>query len=89
MEHNKKYLIDKVYNIYNKYNKYTDLDQVIQELSQLESISDEKIIQIMDKYSTTTKNRCTICDIDMGEFNPRQLCKKTYCGNNFTFDEST
>jgi len=24
---------------------------------------------------------CTQCGEDMGEHNPRQLCRKTYCGN--------
>ena len=27
------------------------------------------------------KNLCTICNIDMGEMNPRQLCGKTKCLN--------
>lgn len=27
------------------------------------------------------KNKCTICDVDMGPSNPRQLCGKTYCIN--------
>jgi hypothetical protein len=25
------------------------------------------------------KNRCTECNVDMGDCNPRQLCGKTYC----------
>jgi hypothetical protein len=28
-------------------------------------------------------NRCVICGIDMGPENPRQLCRKTYCENDF------
>ena len=24
-------------------------------------------------------NRCSICNVDMGDENPRQLCGKTYC----------
>jgi hypothetical protein len=24
-------------------------------------------------------NRCIICKVDMGEHNPRQFCRKTYC----------
>lgn len=27
------------------------------------------------------KNRCIICKVDMGECNPRQYCRKTYCEN--------
>ena len=26
-------------------------------------------------------NRCLGCGVDMGECNPRQYCKKTYCPN--------
>ena len=26
-------------------------------------------------------NRCTICNVDMGDDNPRQLCRKWYCEN--------
>lgn len=29
--------------------------------------------------SQPTNNKCTVCGIDMGEHNPRQLCCKTYC----------
>lgn len=28
-------------------------------------------------------NRCTMCNIDMGVCNPRQLCGKTYCRNDY------
>jgi len=28
-------------------------------------------------------NRCIICNIDMGPENPRQLCRKTYCPDEF------
>jgi hypothetical protein len=27
------------------------------------------------------KNRCLICKVDMGDCNPRQYCRKTYCEN--------
>ena len=27
------------------------------------------------------KNRCIICKVDMGDCNPRQYCRKTYCEN--------
>lgn len=33
-------------------------------------------------YNPKTNSwHCTICGIDMGEFNSRQLCRKTYCEN--------
>ena len=28
-------------------------------------------------------NRCVICGVDMGDCNPRQLCMKTYCPDQF------
>jgi len=28
-----------------------------------------------------SQNKCTICGVDLGECNPRQLCCKTYCPN--------
>ena len=31
--------------------------------------------------SEEVKNLCTICKVDMGPNNPRQLCRKTYCEN--------
>jgi hypothetical protein len=31
--------------------------------------------------SKTNCWHCTMCGIDMGENNPRQLCKKTWCPN--------
>lgn len=34
-------------------------------------------------------NRCLVCGIDMGDCNPRQLCNKTYCGNQYTYEENT
>jgi len=34
-------------------------------------------------YNPQTNSwHCTVCGIDMGEFNSRQLCRKTYCENN-------
>ena len=27
------------------------------------------------------QNLCTVCGVDMGDCNPRQLCAKTYCAN--------
>jgi hypothetical protein len=32
-------------------------------------------------------NRCMICGIDMGSCNPRQLCCKTYCPNEFEIEQ--
>ena len=38
-----------------------------------------------DYYSpnNTMRNLCVICGVDMGPDNPRQLCRKTYCENEY------
>ena len=48
----------------------------------------KKIIntEIIDNYNIDDNeeqfiNRCVLCNIDIGFYNPRQYCKKTYCGN--------
>ena len=41
------------------------------------SSNDIDIVEKEEEY----KNKCTICDVDMGPSNPRQLCGKTYCIN--------
>ena len=28
-----------------------------------------------------SENRCIVCNVDMGDCNPRQYCRKTYCEN--------
>ena len=41
---------------------------------------EENSINITDDYAELEiKNLCTVCSIDMGENNPRQLCGKTRC----------
>ena len=35
--------------------------------------------QLLEENSEGMINRCTVCQIDMGICNPRQLCGKTYC----------
>ena len=58
---------------------YVDLDDVVQEL--LASATDEQITAAVAKRKRCAKNLCTVCGIDIGECNPRQLCRKTYCEN--------
>lgn len=31
------------------------------------------------RQSSSPRNRCEVCGVDMGDCNPRQLCGKTYC----------
>ena len=45
---------------------------------------------IINKYNTSTAmpaNLCTICGINMGDDNPRQLCGKTHCENEWLLDD--
>ena len=40
--------------------------------------------QMISEWATTGSgyiNRCLGCGVDMGECNPRQYCRKTYCPN--------
>ena len=37
--------------------------------------------QTITKLAGEPVNRCLGCGVDMGECNPRQYCKKTYCPN--------
>jgi len=38
--------------------------------------------EMEDKYDTSSdKNLCIKCGVDMGVYNPRQYCGKTYCKN--------
>jgi hypothetical protein len=43
--------------------------------------NNNNIIQIISNDIGEMKNRCIECNIDMGQCNPRQLCKKVYCDN--------
>jgi hypothetical protein len=33
------------------------------------------------------KNRCIVCKADLGDCNPRQYCRKTYCENADVIEE--
>ena len=34
---------------------------------------------MMNVEETGHVNRCVVCGVDLGDRNPRQLCRKTYC----------
>ena len=49
---------------------------------------EENSINITDDYAEQQiKNLCTVCSIDMGENNPRQLCGKTRCPYKYDDDD--
>ena len=37
--------------------------------------------ELLKEYNEGMMNRCTECNVDMGQCNPRQLCGKTRCYN--------
>jgi hypothetical protein len=64
---------------------YTNESAIIKELKFSNNISKEMVIQLINKFSYGLKNRCIVCGVDMGIHNPRQLCRKTYCDNDFMY----
>ena len=62
---------------------YVDAEDVIKELRAQkidERVATEaQITTAIMKHMRCMKNLCIECGIDMGECNPRQLCRKTYC----------
>jgi len=59
----------------------------ISELSKIGSTEGDTSAKIIGMYisggntlaDTPSKNLCFGCGVDMGECNPRQYCRKTYC----------
>ena len=61
-------LEDLLMDLQEKKDTYLNFDNIIDGFKQLVEENQEGMI-----------NRCTVCQIDMGKCNPRQLCGKTYC----------
>lgn len=65
----------------------TELDIINKCVSELEFSSDyyinesflESVKKLLDECKQDEKNRCVGCNIDLGQFNSRQYCCKTYC----------
>lgn len=62
---------------------YVDKEDVIQELKaqkiDARAATYQQITEAIRKHMRGMKNLCIECGVDMGECNPRQLCRKTYC----------
>ena len=54
-------------------NPFNDVNKIIKDV----------VESYIDEYSMGEKNRCLECNCDMGYSNPRQLCGKYYCHNQF------
>ena len=55
-------------NLQEKNDTYLNIPNIIKEFK-----------TIIEENSEGMINRCTVCQVDMGRCNPRQLCGKTYC----------
>jgi hypothetical protein len=58
-------------------------DQINHNLCTLEKCNSYQCIDtannLEEKQLICSANFCVVCGINMGDNNPRQLCKKTYC----------
>lgn len=77
----KQKLITEYFNCSNKKIKLDDLNGSDNLIELEDSI---KLEDIVYGYNPKTNSwHCTLCGIDMGPSNPRQLCRKTYCENKY------
>ena len=58
---------------------YINYERIEDELN----CNNSNIYNIIKNNIRGEKNRCLECNQDIGECNPRQLCAKTYCENNY------
>lgn len=66
-----------------------DSATITQNGKQAKTVTGQKRKEPDTEFEYDGKNRCLICKIDMGDCNPRQYCRKTYCENAADFmDES-
>ena len=58
--------------------------KLITEYFSIVSNNSDNSENIVYGYNPKTDSwHCTLCGIDMGKNNPRQLCRKTYCENSY------
>lgn len=75
--------IDKLLDMVSNCECYVDVHDVVRELLEhnidAHKATDSQITDAITKHQRCYKNLCMECGVDMGECNPRQLCRKTYC----------
>lgn len=54
-----------------------------------QTVTGQKHKAAATEFEYDGKNRCLICKVDMGDCNPRQYCRKTYCENAADFMTET
>ena len=80
---------DMLYDLQDRSDTYLNFDNIFNilkdKLINKEFNDSEKmindIVETIEDNQEDTINRCIECGDDMGRTNPRQLCRKTFCGN--------
>ena len=80
---------DMLYDLQDRSDTYLNFDNIFDilkdKLINKEFNNSEKmindIVETIEDNQEDTINRCIECGDDMGRTNPRQLCRKTFCGN--------
>ena len=70
--------------LFNFFGDYIMLNGIDEEEDVEEDVEEEEWHREWDEEH---KNKCTVCEVDMGPSNPRQLCGKTYCMFNNDIDD--
>ena len=84
--------INKLINNFNNNLKYAVMSDDIDHYINFDKIEEDlnnnntSIYDIIKRNIRGKKNRCIECNQDIGECNPRQLCGKTHCNNNYFID---
>lgn len=60
---------------------YVNTIELTKELEQFSILTKDIILSFATEFTEGMKNRCLMCNIDMGRSNPRQLCGKWRCYN--------
>ena len=61
--------------LFNFFGDYIMLNGIDEE----EDVEEDAKEVVEEDVEEEHKNKCTVCEVDMGPSNPRQLCGKTYC----------
>lgn len=62
---------------------YVDLGALTKKLEIFPQLTTDIILSFVGDFKEGIKNRCLICQVDMGRSNPRQLCGKWMCHNDY------
>lgn len=75
-------LVNKAYNEYLSQEKTKMIpERPVKPKKERDTEPDIEPVNLKNVFDEVNTNLCIICNVDMGDNNPRQLCKKTYCEN--------